>query len=98
MPPRYVETVVTLSASQAAGTSPILAAEAAFPGIRKSVLLGNPGVAPANLFLNSGGVMGQGMPLSAGGLVALDTVLPGLDNSVYVVGLTTGAFLTLWVA
>ena len=95
---RYVETKITLTANQAAGTDPILAAETATIPVRRAVVIGNPGVTTANLHLATGATHGTGLPLLGGGLVAFSDALPGVDNALYVTGLSTGDKLSIWVA
>lgn len=93
---RYVETKITLTAGQAAGTDAILAAESV--ALRQAVIVGNPGTSDANLHLATGATGGTGLPLPGGQLIAFSHALPGLDNALYVTGLAAGDKLTVWVA
>jgi len=96
---RYVETKVDLTAGQAAGTDPILAADTSTGGnIRRAVVFGNPNAADCNLHLTAGAAHNTGMPVSGYDTASFDIQLPGLDNALYVTGLAAGNFVTLWVA
>lgn len=87
------ETLVTLSAGQAAGTTPVLAANSN----RKLLTLGNPGANVMLVNLVPGAVAGQGLPLAAASVLAFDRNLPCPPNAIYVLG-TAGDKLTIWTA
>lgn len=95
---RWVETKITLSAGQAAGTTAILTAETGVVGTRGNVIIGNPGVTAANLHMSTGQTHGTGLPLAAGALLAFDGELAGYDGALFVTGLAAGDKMTLWIA
>lgn len=95
---RYVETKVTLTAGQAAGTDPVLAAETGTIGVRSAVIVGNPTAKTLNLHLASGATHGTGIPLVGYSNAAFDKALPGVDNALYVTGGAAADVITLWVA
>lgn len=97
---RYTELLITLSAGQAAGTTPILPADSGGSGLgtRSVAIIGNPTAKTLNLFLSAGGAAGAGMPLAAGTLLAFDKNMPGPDIAIYVVGGAAGDTLSIWTA
>ena len=95
---RYVETKVTLTAGQAAGTDPILAAETGTIGVRSAVIVGNPTAKTLNLHLSTGQTHGPGLPLAGYNTAAFAKALPGVDNALFVTGGAAGDKITLWVA
>lgn len=96
---RWVVTPITLTANQAAGIDPILAAETmSGGGGRIGVIVANPGATVGNLHVASGQTQGTGLPLAAGSMVVFSHALPGLDNALYVTGFAAGDKLSLWVS
>lgn len=96
---RYLESKITLTAGQAAGTAPILEADTATGGgNRAAVIFGNPGLTACNLHLSSGATHGTGMPVDAASTASFDKELPGLGNALYVTGLAEGDFVVIWEA
>lgn len=98
--PRWTHTTVSLTAGQAAGTDPILAAEtgAAGTGSRRLIAIGNRSASAVEFFFATGGVAGNGMPLAAGGRMDLGAVNVGFDGALYVLGAAAGDEIILWTA
>lgn len=94
---RWTQTVVTTSAGQVAGTSPILAA---VPGLgdRKLLSFTNRSAAAVELFLASGGIAGQGVPVAAGATLQFHGAYPGFDGELYILGGTAGDKMVLLTA
>jgi len=84
---RHVLTTVTLSAGQAAGTTPILAAESCAQGCgtRRLLSVNSRSAAAVDLFFTPGGVAGNGIPIPIGGNRDFSSINP-FDGELYVVG------------
>lgn len=89
--PAVLETQVTLSAGQAAGTTPIVAAN---PN-RLMLTMGNPGANNLLISVTNGHAAGEGMPVLAGGIIALGKDLLCPTQAIYGLG-TAGDKITIW--
>jgi hypothetical protein len=94
--PTMSRTVVTLTANQAAGTDPVLAANTN----RTSLVAGNPTATEGVIDIANPGA-GEGMPFPAGGIVAFGG--HGIQggpacptNAIYVDGFAAADVLTFW--
>lgn len=88
-----IETQVTLSAGQAAGTAALLAAN---PN-RRALTIGNPGANNMTIVVTPSSGAGFGMPLPAGGVIAFGQELLAPNQAIYCLG-TTGDKITIWEA
>lgn len=88
-----LETQVTLSAGQAAGTVALVAAN---PN-RRAMIIGNPGANAMTVLLTASSAAGWGHPLPAAGVLAFGTELLCPNNAIYCLG-TTNDKITVWEA
>jgi hypothetical protein len=91
----YTSTLVTLTANQAAGTDPVLAANTARKGLVLSAVASVPVTAEWNIAALTGA--GQGVPFGPEPSIRWDgTRVP--TNAIYVRGFTAGDKLLCWQA
>lgn len=97
---RWVMTTVTLNAAQAAGTDPILAAASGAAGTssRRLLAVGSRSVSATELFLATGGVAGNGLPLAAGARLDFSGDWPPFDGGLYILGAAEGEKVVLLTA